>query len=237
MKNSKEYSKKVNELYRSLKAKYPQVKKVTYDEPAEAIVYAIIGENMSVSATESAIKRFADYFIDLNDLRVSRAEEIVEVLGEDSPATKDIASTLTKALRTVFNEYNNVSLEALKKIGKRPARQALEKMDGISRFAANYCILTSLQGHAIPLTKGMIEYLRNNQLVHPDADEQEIEGFLAKQISAEKAYEFYALLRRQSESRKAGRKKTTRKTKARTTTKTKRKRKEASKTKSKKSET
>jgi len=235
MKNSKEYSKKVNELYRSLKAKYPKVKKVTYDEPAEALVYAIIGEYMNMPATESAIKRFADYFIDLNDLRVSRVEEIVELLGEDTPTTKDIASTLTKALRTVFNEYNNVSLEALKKIGKRPARQALEKMDDVSRFAANYCMLTSLQGHAIPLTKGMIEYLRNNQLVHPDADEQQIEGFLAKQIPAENAYEFYALLRRQSESRRRrDNKETTRKTKTKTATKIKKKK---SKTKSMKRQT
>jgi len=44
-------------------------------------------------------------------------------------------------------------------------------------------------------------------MVHPDADELEIEGFLTKQISAENTYEFYALLRRQSEARKARRKK------------------------------
>jgi len=53
----------------------------------------------------------------------------------------------------------------------------------------------------------MIDYLRSSELVHEGADEQEIEGFLARQISAEEAYEFYALLRRQSETRKAGRKK------------------------------
>jgi hypothetical protein len=75
-------------------------------------------------------------------------------------------------------------------------------------------MLTSLQGHAIPLTETMVDYLRTKELVHPDADEQQIEGFLAKQISAEHAYEFYCLLRRQSESRRASRKrKTTRKTK------------------------
>ena len=207
MKNSKEYSKKVRELYRTLKAKYPKAKKIIYDEPADALVYAIVGENMSELATESAIRRVADYFIDLNDLRVSRAEEIVEVFGKDTPVTKDIALTITMALRTVFEKYNSVSLKALKKIGKRPAKQVLEKMDGISRFAVNYLLLTSLQGHAIPLTKRMIEYVRSNELVHPDSDEQQIEGFLAKQIPAESAYEFYTLLRRQSEARRAGRKK------------------------------
>lgn len=225
MKNSKEYSKKIRELYRSLKAKHPKVKKVTYDEPADAVVYAIVGENMNGPATESAIKRFADYFIDLNDLRVSQVEEILQVLGEDTPATKDIASNLIKALKAVFDGYNSVSLESLKKIGKRPARQVLEKMDGISRFVVNYCMLASLQSHAIPLTKRMIEYLRNNQLADPDADEQQIEGFLAKQISADNAYEFYVLLRRRSESRKTKKKKkTVRKVKAKKATKTKKKR-------------
>ena len=226
MKNSKEYSKKIRELYRSLKAKHPKVKKVTYDEPTDAVVYAIIGENMNGPATESAIKRFADYFIDLNDLRVSQEEEILEVLGEDTPGTKNIASNLIKALKAVFDGYNRVSLESLKKIGKRPARQVLDKMDGISRFVVNYCMLASLQSHAMPLTERMIEYLRNNQLVEPDADEQQIEGFLAKQISAENAYEFYVLLRRQSESRKTKRKKkTVRKVKAKKATKTKKKKK------------
>jgi len=214
MKNSKEYSKKIHKLYRSLKRKYPKVQRVAYDNPVDALVYAIVCENMSETAAQSAIKRFDDYFVDSNDLRVSRAEEIIEVLGADTSVTRDIASKLITALTAVFEKYNTVSLESLKKISKRPAKQALEKLSGTSRFVVNYCMLTSLHGHAMPLTKKMIEYLRNNQLVHPDADEQQIEGFLARQISAENAYEFYALLRRCSESQKGGgRKKTTMKKK------------------------
>ena len=226
MKDSKEYSKKIHKLFRSLKAKYPKVKTVSYDEPADALVYAIIGENMSGPETEAAIKRFADYFIDLNDLRVSRTEEIVEALGEDTASTKDTALILTRILRAIFDQYNNISLEALKKIGKRPAKQALEKIEGINHFVVNYCMLTSLQGHAIPLTQRMIAYLRDNELVHPDADEQEIEGFLAKQIPSENGFEFYTLLRRQSESPRARIKKTTvRKTKTKKVTRTKKKKK------------
>lgn len=203
MKDSKEYSQRVHKLYRSLKREYPKPKTVIHERTVDALVYAIVSENMSGPATQSAIKKFADYFVDLNELRVSLVEEITEVLGADTAVTRDIASALIRALGDVFNEYNMVSLEALKRMGKRPAKQTLEKIDGTSRFVVNYCMLASLQGHAIPLTKKMIEYLRNNQLIHPEADEQEIEGFLARQISAEKAYEFYALLRRQSEARRA----------------------------------
>jgi len=224
MKNSKEYSKKIQRLHRSLSRKYPKVQKVVHDEPVDAIVYAIISAELSEKATESAIKRFADYFVDLNDLRVSQTEEIVGIWGEDTPVTRNIASTITRVLRGVFNEYHKMSLEALKKTGKRPARQILEKMDGTSRFIVDYCMLTSLQGHAIPLTKGMIEYLKSKELVYPDANAQQIGGFLAKQISAKNGYEFYALLRRESETRKTKKKKKTKTTrKKKTTTKRKKK--------------
>jgi endonuclease III len=226
MKNSQEYARKVRKLHRSLKRKYPKVQAVSYDEPVDAVVYAVISESMSETATRSAMKKFADYFIDWNDLRVARPEEILEVLGEDTDVTRDTASTLYRILMAVFNEYNAVSLAALKKLGKRPAKQMLEKLEGMSHFALNYCMLTSLHGHAIPLTQRMIEYLRRNELVGPEADEQQIEGFLTRQIPAKNGYEFYALLRRESESSaRARKKKTKKKTKRKTKTKKKTKRK------------
>ncbi len=222
MKNSKEYSKRLQGFYRLLKSRYPKVVIDNHATVEDALVYAIVSENMSEPEAKAAIKRFGDYFVDLNDLRVSRPEEIVELLGGDTPVIRETASTLTRALRSVFNEYNAVSLEALKKICKRPAKQALEKIDGTSRFVVNYCMLMSLQGHAIPLTKKMIEYLRSNELVYTEADERGIEGFLTKQIPAKNGYEFYTLLRSESESPriKLGRK-TTRKIKVETTKKRK----------------
>jgi len=152
MKDSQDYSKKVQKLYRSLKKKYGKVEKVTYEDPADAVVYGILSERMSEKPATAAFKRFADYFVSLNDLRVSRAEEIVEMIGEDTPATSETASTITKALRCIFNEHHEASLDAIKKIGKRPARSALEAIDGVSKFATDYCMVTALDGHAIPLT-------------------------------------------------------------------------------------
>ena len=234
MKNSKDYSKKIQKLYRSLSHKYPKVPKVSHEIVVDAIIYAVISAEMSEKTADSVIKKFAEFFVDWNDLRVSRSEEIVEVLGKDNQVTMDIASSITRILNGIFNEYHKVSLEALKKIGKRPAKQALEKIDGINRFVVDYCLLTALGGHAVPLTDKMIKYLRANELVNPDADEQQIGGFLAKQISAKDGYEFYALLRLESESakpKKETKAKTTHKktgeakTKSKTKTKTKAKKK------------
>jgi hypothetical protein len=131
-------------------------------------------------------------------------------------------------LNGIFNQHHEINLDALKKAGKRPAKQALEKIDGITRFAVDYCMLTSLQGHAIPLTARMLEYLRSHELVGPNADEHEAGGFLAKQIPAKNGYNFYALLRHESETSRSVKKSkekvkttTAKKTKAATSAKKK----------------
>lgn len=203
MKNSKDYSKKISTLYNSLKRKHAKVPEVSYSQIVDALIYGIISEKLSEKETEAAIKRFNEYFVDWNDLRVSRPEEISEMLGCDNAENRQIALTLTKVLNKIFNENHQVNIEGLHKLGKRPARQKLEKMEELSRFAIDYCMLTALASHAIPLTENMIEYLKNNDLVDLGADAQTIEGFLAKQISAKNGYEFYKLLRHESETDKS----------------------------------
>ena len=200
MKNSKEYSSKLQKFYRWLKAHYPKVHNLSYDDPAEAFVHGIISEKLTEDCAKASARRFADYFVDLNDLRVSQADEIVEMLHEDTPVTRGIAAAVISALSFIFSKYNVVTLEPLKKMGKRLAREFLGSIDGSSRFAVDYCMLTSLQGHAIPLTDNMKAYLKHDNLVWAGADDNELDSFLTRQISAGNAYEFYSLLRLHSES-------------------------------------
>ncbi len=205
MKDSKKYADKVQKFYRSLKREGPKVKEVVYEDITESLVHAAVLEHMTDSATKAAFRRFGAHFVDFNDLRVSRSEEIVEMLGQDSEDARKVGTNVIRILTGIFRKYNNVNLDSLRKGGKRQARLILEKIDGISRFCVDYCMLTALQGHAIPLTEAMIKYLRDNDLVHPDAQFDDMEGFLTRQISATNAYEFYSLLRRESEKGSAAR--------------------------------
>ena len=202
MKDSKEYSKKIQKLYRSLKRKPGRHTPVEFDEPVDALVCAVIGENLTETQAQAAVKKIKDYFIDWNDLRVATVEEVSEVLGQDMPAARNIAATLVGALNAVFEKHNMLSLQSLRKLGKRPAKLLLEKLNGATPFIVDYCMLTSMQGHAIPLTPKMIEYLKASQLINAEAAYEEIEGFLCRLISIKNAYEFYSLLRHESESPK-----------------------------------
>ena len=87
-----------------------------------------------------------------------------------------------------------LGLQSLRKLGKSPAKILLEKLSGVTPFVVDYCMLTSMQGHAIPLTPKMIEFLKAGQFIHAEATYEEIEGFLCRLISIKNAYEFYSLL-------------------------------------------
>jgi endonuclease III len=218
MKDSKVYTDKVKKLHQALKKAYGKVEPVDYDDPVDALVYAMMSEPITERKAQAAQKRFAEYFVDLNDLRVSRPEEIAEIVGQDNEAVRDMAAALSQALCSVFDKFHVVTLMELTKLGKRPAKQALEEIRGITPFAISYCLVTALKSHAIPLTPTMIDYLKSEEYVHPNATPEVIEGFLSKQIAAKDNYEFYFLLRTESESAARSRKIKT-KTKKKTTKK------------------
>lgn len=207
MKNSKEHAQRLQRLYRELKRAHPLVERTTYEDPVEAVICGIISERMNETAAQRALREITRAFVDWNDLRVSRVEEIAEALGKDSVTSRATAAALTSVLRGIFDEHHKISLQALKKLGKKPARQDLEKIEGISRFAVDYCLLTALDAHAIPMTEPMCDYLKRNGIIEANIAAEDLEGFLTRCVPAKDAYEFYALLRRESETPKVLKKK------------------------------
>ena len=209
MKDSKDYSPKVTKLFRSLKRKSDKVKMPTYTDPVQAIIDAMVSEHVMQTAAARTLKRMKGHFVDLNDLRVSRSEEVLDVFKDTSEGAEKSAAAMTQVLNTLFEKHNKVTLNFLCHEGKRQAKKDLEEIEGMTSFAASYCFLTALDGHAIPLNPVMLQYLRDHELVHPDATEHEIAGFLERQISAADAYTFYVLLREEAEQAKpVARKKT-----------------------------
>jgi endonuclease III len=226
MKNSKEYAEKIKKLHRSIKRHAKKVVPMTFDDPVEAIIYGILSEKVTDRQAQVAWKRCKKHFVDLNDLRVARPDEIYDLFGKETEEIRGVGLTLAKVLFSVFDKHHEMTLASMREAGKRHARQELEEINGVTHFAVSYCMLTGLDAHAIPLTDKMIEYLVAHDLVDTNADAATIEGFLSKQIAAKDALEFYMLLRLESESasgKKSVKKKTTKKTKEKTTKKTKKK--------------
>ena len=218
MKNSKEYSTKIAKLFRNLKRKCAKAKKPVYANPIESLIFAVIRENCRQTATKPLMRKLEKHFVNFNELRVSKIEEIMEALGSNSDEFHKVAESIKATLGGIFGKYNTLDLSELKDMGKKPAKKELEELK-ISRFAINYCFVTFLGGHAIPLTEKMVEYLRSEELVYPDSTIEQIEGFLERQITAANGFFFYSTLSKECQKNERAKKKTavkSKKTKAKT---------------------
>lgn len=194
MKNSKEYSEKFNQYLSVVKKTPVAAKRPQFADPLEALIFGLIGEFTTEANAQRIYKRICSHFVDFNDLRVSRPEEILDVMDDSSPAAQQAAVRMTRVLHQVYDRYDRMSLSTLKEGGKRQGRKELEELDGISRFAVDYCFLTAFDGHAIPLKEPMRRRLIEMQLLHPESTDDEIHGFLERQINAADGWTFYAVL-------------------------------------------
>lgn len=202
MKDSKNYSPKITKLFNSLKPKSKTQQMPQYADPVDAVIFALVSEHVTHAVSERIYKRILKHFVNLNDLRVSRREEILDVFGDSFQMADEVAASLTQVLNMIFEKRNTVNLADLTQDGKRQAHKDLSEIEGVTPFAVSYCFLTAMGGHAIPLNAAMLKYLRDGQLVYPSATDAEIAGFLERQIAAADAYDFYMLLRQEAEQAK-----------------------------------
>jgi endonuclease III len=199
MTESRNFAGKVQQVFRTLRRKYPKPECPDYEEPADAVVFAVISEHTTEQQSEHAMRKVKEHFIDLNDLRVSRPEEIVEALGADSGVSVQSAASLTIILKAIFEKYNMVTLTDIKKLGKKQIRDIISQLPEMSAFVIDYCMLTAYKAHAIPLTAKMFEYLKAERIVGPGMEPQQVSQMLARQIPASQGYTFYAVLRKEAE--------------------------------------
>ncbi len=199
MKNSKEYGARIRKAFQAWKRLSSALEPASYEDPIEALVVGHISQFYTEADTKKIYKRIQNHFVDLNDLRVARTEEILDVMGDHSPQAQTAAQSLIRMLNQICDRYDGLTLASLKGQGKRQGRKAVEDIEEVGRFAVDYCFLTALGGHAVPLTDKMKEYLIREQLICPESSDEEIHGFLERQISASDAWRFYALLRAAAE--------------------------------------
>ncbi len=190
-----EYAAKVKRLMNRLRREHGKPPAVEPTDPLEQMLIAILARNATDAGAREAYAQLREATVDLNDLRVTRAADICEIIGNTSPESDARARAIRDALKEVFDRENRLTLDFLRDRGRREARQYLESMKGVDPFAAASVLLFSLGGHAIPLDDAMLEVLRAEEVVHPAADLAAVQAFLERYISAADAQTFTSLVR------------------------------------------
>jgi len=135
----------------------------TVETPAPEVVIdpqePILGELLramlawEAPATRPAapLRRIAQAVVDYNELRVCLTDELVAMLGERYPMAEERAKRIRTALNDIYRKQHAVTLEHLTQMPKRAARQYLESIAGLPKYAASRVTLLALGGHAAPV--------------------------------------------------------------------------------------
>jgi hypothetical protein len=194
MKNATKHADDLKSLCKKLvKEHKPGEKPIT--EPLNALVRGAMTFGVSDSRANDAIKAIEREFVDLNELRVATDLEIQEMLGQRYPEIEKRVRMITTSLNNIFEREHTLSLNRLKEISRRDARQFLRELPEIHPFVEAYVMMMSLDGNAFPLDDSMLDYLREEEIVDAETSLEDAQKFVEHHIKAEDMYPFYASLR------------------------------------------
>src|SRR5881392_1556749 len=159
MKNATKYADKLRGLLRSLLRDH-KPEPLEKMDPLKALVRAAMLYDMSDAKADEAMRHIEREFVDLNELRVATDLEIQELLGARYPAIEQRVEMITRCLNAIFEKEHTLSLDRLKTISKRDARQFLRDLPGINQFVEAYVMLFGFEGAAVPVDNEIADLLR-----------------------------------------------------------------------------
>ena len=206
MKNATKHAEELRSLYRKLVREHKPGEKQP-QETLWALVRGAMSYDVPDARVQDAIRVIEREFVDLNELRVATELEVQDLLGVRYPQIEQRVKLITAAMNAIFEKEHTLSLERLKTISRRDARQFLRELPEMHPFAEAYIMLMALDGHSFPLDEQMLEYLRNEEIIEEITPLEEAQKFVEHHLKAEEMYPFYVALRAASAEGSKGKRK------------------------------
>jgi endonuclease III len=194
MKNATKYADSLHSLHRKLTRDH-KAEPATAIEPLQALVRAAMTYDVSDSKADEAVKAIHKEFVDLNELRVATDLEIQELLGVRYPDIEHRVQMITQALNNIFEREHTMSLERLKTISRRDARQFLRELPDIHPFVEAYVMLYGFEGTAFPIDSESLEFLLDEEVIEPETNLSDAQKFIEHNLRDASMHEFYTAVR------------------------------------------
>lgn len=187
--------KELKKLYKKLKKRYP-------DEPVvlsrdrkmlEHLVFAVFLENAKREAARAAFAAMERYYIDWNEIRVSTANEIADVVDMIPDATR-AGERLRRLLQWIFDATYKFDLEELRAQGRDGVLEFLKTVPFSTAFMNDYAALFGVGEGPLPLAEGAMRVLRLLNFVVVSADGREIVPELDGAFEGDEARDFFFAL-------------------------------------------
>jgi endonuclease III len=194
MKNATKYA----DTLRSFTRKMTRDRKAPPKEPQDALralVRAAMSYDVPDDKADGAMKAIEREFVDLNELRVATELEVQEMLGQRYPKIEERVTMITQALNNIFEREHTLSLNRLKEISRRDARQFLRELPEIHPFVEAYVMLFALDGHTFPIDESMLETLVDEDVVEEGTSLEDGQKFVEHHLKDSECYELFWAMR------------------------------------------
>jgi endonuclease III len=206
MKNATKHADDLKSLLKRLAKEERPPEKPEID-PLHALVRGAMSFDVPDARAEEAMRVIDREFVDLNELRVATDLEIQGMLGQRYPLIERRVQMITLNLNNIFEREHTLSLDRLKTIPKKEARQFLRELPEPHPFVDAYVMLMALDAPCIPVDDDIVATLADAGAVEPGTSLDEAQKFLEHNVKAEECYDAYVGLRRASAEAAKGRKK------------------------------
>jgi len=195
MKNATKYADELRNIYKRAVKQHPAPE----FEPQEALRALVRGAmlyEVSDARADEAVKLMEREFVGLNELRVATDLEIQELLGARYPQIEKRVAMITQSLNAIFEREHTLSLDRLKTVSRRDARQFLRELPEIHPFVEAYVMLFSFDGHAFPIDDDSLAYLKEHDAAEESATLEEVQKFVEHNLKAEECRDLFFALRK-----------------------------------------
>lgn len=195
MKNAAKFAEIIKSLQKSFakEGKTPPAPKI---DPLNALVKGALSYDVSDARVEEAQKVIGKEFVNLNELRVATQLEVRDMLGNKFPNIEQRVDLITLSLNTIFEREHTLSLDRLKTISRKDARQFLRELPGMLPYVEAYIMLVGLEGHALPVDAESLAFFRDHGLFDEKTTLDEAQKFLEAHLKVEECWDFYHHLRK-----------------------------------------
>lgn len=203
MRGATDCTKRLKKLLASLRTRLGRVNRPAVGDPITQLTLGVFTRDAVETKAREVLDIVHGMVVDYNELRVIPPMELARTIGE-YPGVREKCEDLSRALNRIFAIEHAVSLERFRNASARDTQVYLERIDGLEPYTRARIRLLGLGQHAIPLDEAMWAYARREEIVDPKCPLDEAQQFLERQVSADDALEFVALMRKQAWTEMAG---------------------------------
>ena len=195
MKNATKHAESLRSLCKKLTREHkPEPRQP--QEPLKSLVRGAMSYDVPDAKADEAMRVIEREFVDLNELRVATELEVQDLLGMRYPAIERRVSIITTALNHIFEREHTLSLDRLKTLSKRDARQFIRELPEIHPFVEAYVVVHAFDGNAFPVDESILALLKDHGAVEEDSSLADAQKFVEHQLKADELYDFYAAARK-----------------------------------------